>query len=172
MRLGRKGTSTTPGRRSIYGLVAAVIASLGMACGGGSSPRSPSENDPMPNLDLGTALAWQARPTIVQTLRLVNPGLRTGDTLTLESTLRNVGQQTVNVNRVVCELDLETTMMTEPAFIHCLIYSHDGPLAPGEVATSTLSRVVTAPPGRYTISVRHLLEPSVWVPAELTIRPK
>jgi hypothetical protein len=160
------------GRQSIIGLAVAAVASLGMACGGGTAPRNPAENDPMPNLDRGTALAWQARPTIVQTVRLLNPGLRTGDTLMLESTLRNVSRQTVNVNRVVCELDLDTTMSTESPFIHCLIYSHDGPLAPGEVATSTLHRVVTAPPGRYTISVRHLLDPSVWVPAELTIRPR
>ncbi len=126
----------------------------------------------MPNLERGTALAWQARPTIVQTLRLLNPGLRTGDTLKIESRLKNVGDKPVAVEHVVCELDIEGDLVTEAPFILCAAYSIRGTLAPGQEVVGQLQRRITSPAGRYTIRVRHLLDPAVWVPAELTVRER
>ena len=43
---------------------------------------------------------------------------------------------------------------------------------PGEQITGHLQRVITSPPGKYSIRVRHLLDPAVWVPAELTVRAR
>jgi hypothetical protein len=125
----------------------------------------------MPDLDPGIALSWQARPTIVQTLRLLNPGLRQGDTLRLESVLRNVSDKPVSIEHVVCELDIEGELVTEAPLILCFAYSVRSTLDPGEQVFSRLERRVASPPGRYAISIRHLLDPGVWVPAELTIRP-
>ena len=153
-------------RRAATPVIAAAVA---IACG---SSAPPVHTDPVPNLDSGQALQWQARPAIVQTLRLLNAHLRQGDTLRLESTLRNVSNQVVTVERVVCELDIETAMQLESPFIHCFAYSTSAPMEPGERAHSILSRVVTAPPGRYTIAIRHLLDPDVWVPAELTVHSR
>jgi hypothetical protein len=139
-------------------------------CAGGSS--TPTQvGDPVPNLDAGGALSWQARPAIVQTLRLLNPGLRQGDTLRLESVLRNVSDQPVSIDHVVCEMDIEGDLRTEAPLILCAAYSVQRTLAPGEHVVGHLERRVSSPPGRYTITIRHLLDPSVWVPAELTIHP-
>jgi hypothetical protein len=149
-------------------MIAILAAS---ACGGNGS--SPAQiEDPVPNLDRGVPLAWQARPTIVQTLRLLNPGLRTGDTLKLESVLRNVSNQPVSIEHVVCELDLDGELKTEAPFILCFAYSVRGTLAPGEEVKGLLQRRIVSPPGRYTIRVKHLLDPEVWVPAELTVRAR
>jgi hypothetical protein len=151
--------------------IAAVTLLTASACGGNGTAPSQSE-DPVPNLDLGVARAWQARPTIVQTLRLLNPGLRTGDTLKLESVLKNVSNQPVSIEHVVCELDLEGDLRTEAPFILCVAYSVRGTLAPGEQTVGTLQRRIVSEPGRYTIRIRHLLDPAVWVPAELTVRAR
>lgn len=156
-------------RRRMLAPLALLIAT---ACSSGSNPKSPelSNSDPVPNLDGGTARQWQARPAIVQSLRLLNPGLRTGDTLKLESTLRNVGTAPVDITHVVCELDLEGIETMSPLIL-CFAYSVNGKLAPGEEVSGRLMRIVTSPPGKYTIRVRQLLDPDVWVPAELTVKP-
>ncbi len=160
------------GRTIRSGMSASAIVLLtASACGGNGTAPAQTE-DPMPNLDRGVALAWQARPTIVQTLRLLNPGLHVGDTLRLESVLKNVGTQPVTIEHVVCELDIEGDLKTEAPLILCFAYSVRGTLASGEQTVGTLQRRVVSEPGRYVIRIRHLLDPAVWVPAELTVRAR
>ena len=157
-----------PARRGMLAPLALLVAA---ACSSGSNPKAPElVGDPVPSLDEGTARQWQARPAIIQSLRLLNPGLRQGDTLELESTLRNVSDKPVHITHVVCELDIEGIQTMSPLIL-CFAYSITGELAPGAEVTGRLQRIVTSPPGKYTISVRHLLDPSVWVPAELTVHP-
>ena len=166
----RSGPRSRP--RALTVLRAAVVGALvlaGSACTGNGRPPTES-GDPVPNLDAGAALSWQPRPTILQTVRLLNPGLRQGDTLRLESRLRNVSDKPVSIEHVVCELDIEGELATEAPLILCVAYSVRSTLAPGEEVFSRLERVVASPPGRYTITIRHLLDPAVWVPAELTVR--
>jgi hypothetical protein len=158
-------------------MLAPLLLMIAAACG--SHPKSPAqeqdreqEQDPVPNLDAGLARQWQPRPAIVQTLRLLNPGLHEGDTLKLESTLKNVSSQPVDISYVNCELDLEGELQTMSPLIYCFAYSMDGTLAPGEEVTGHLNRVIASPPGRYRISIRHLLKPAVSVPAELTVYPR
>ena len=151
--------------------MSAVVVLSASACGGNSTTPAQTE-DPVPDLDRGVPLAWQARPTIVQTLRLLNPGLRVGDTLRLESVLRNVSNQPVSVEHVVCELDIEGDLKTEAPFILCFAYSVRSTIAPGEEVKGQLQRRIVSEPGKYTIRVRHLLDPDVWVPAELTVRAR
>jgi len=160
----------TAGNRVAVTLSLAVVVSLASACGGPTKAAAPG--DPMPSLDGGISRAWQARPAIVQTVRLLTPGVRQGDTLRIESRLKNVSLQSVNIHRLVCEVDIETTLEVEGPFIHCIIGEMNGPLAPGEEDTRTVSRRILSPPGRYTVSIRHLLQPSVWVTAELTVYPR
>ena len=151
--------------------VAAMTLLTAAACGGnGTAPQA--TDDPVPNLDLGTARAWQARPAIVQTLQLLNPGLRVGDTLKLRSILRNVSDKPVTVEYVNCELDLEGDLRTEAPLILCFAYSSETTLAPGQQIVGDLQRRLASGPGRYTIRVKHLLNPDVWVPAELTVRAR
>src|SRR5687768_3701512 len=111
-------------RRRMLAPLALVIAA---ACSSGSNPKSPelSNGDPVPNLDGGAERRWQARPAIVQSLRLLNPGLRTGDTLKLESTLRNVSDGPVDITHVVCELDLQGIETMSPLIL-CFAYSING----------------------------------------------
>lgn len=160
---------TRPGS-ALRVILAGALALAASACSGNG--RQPTQaGDPVPNLDAGTALSWHPRPAIVQTVRLLNPGLRQGDTLRLESRLRNVSIRPVTVEHVVCELDIEGNLVTEAPLILCFAYNARSTLAPGEEVFSRLERRVASGPGRYTISIRHLLDPAVWVPAELTIRP-
>ena len=159
-------------RRAARQRMLAPLALLVAACTG-NSPKAPEQlEDPVPNLDAGVARSWQARPALVQSLRLLNPGLHQGDTLKLESTIRNVSTKPVDLRYVVCELDIEGELKTMAPLILCFAYSIDGTLQPGEQVTGSLQRVVTSPAGRYSISVRHLLDPDVWVPAELTVLPR
>lgn len=151
--------------------MAAVVLLTASACGGNGTTPAQTE-DPVPNLDLGVARSWQVRPTIVQTLRLLNPGLRVGDTLKLESVLKNVSDQPVTAHYLVCEPDLEGELRTEAPFIHCVLGSMQGTLAPGQEEVRHLQRKIVSEPGRYTIRVRHLLDPDVWVPAELTVHAR
>ncbi len=155
-------------RRRMLAPLALLIAA---ACSNSSNPKAPelAAGDPVPSLDEGIARQWQARPAIVQSVRLMNPGLRSGDTLRIESTLRNVSDKPVDISHVVCELDLEGIETMSPLML-CFAYSITGTLAPGEEVSSRLERIVTSPAGKYTIRVRHLLNPDVWVPAELTVR--
>ena len=163
-----RGNTSTRGPALRTALLAA-FALAASACGGNG--RQPTQTgDPVPNLDAGVALSWQPRPAILQTVRLLNPGPRQGDTLRLESRLRNVSDNPVTIEHVVCELDLEGDLVTEAPFIHCFAYSVRSTLAPGEEVFSRLERRVSSGPGRYTITIRHLLDPAVSVPAELTIR--
>lgn len=174
--------STEISARSVWGTVAGRLARTGAAvaavvllsasaCGGNGTSPAQTE-DPVPDLDRGVALAWQARPTVVQTLRLLNPGLSVGDTLKLESVLKNVSDKPVSIEHVVCELDLEGDLKTYAPLILCFAYSVRSTLAPGEAVTGRLERVISSEAGRYTIRVRHLLDPDVWVPAELTVHPR
>jgi len=151
--------------------MAAVVLLTASACGGTGTAPAQTE-DPVPNLDLGVARSWQVRPAIVQTLRLLNPGLRVGDTLKLESVLRNVSDQPVTAHYLVCEPDLDGELQTEPPFIHCVLGTMQGTLAPGQSEVRHLQRKIVSAPGRYTIRVAHLLDPIVWVPAELTVHPR
>lgn len=151
--------------------MAAVVLVTASACGGnGTAPAQ--TGDPVPNLDLGAARSWQVRPGIVQTLRLLNPGLRVGDTLKLESVLKNVSDQPLTAHYLVCEPDLEGELETEPPFIHCVLGTMQGTLAPGQEEIRHLQRKIVSGPGRYTIRVAHLLDPIVWVPAEVTVHPR
>ena len=159
-------------RMARIGVAVTAVALLAAAACGKNGTTPAQTEDPVPNLDLGVARSWQARPTIVQTLRLLNPGLRTGDTLKLESVIRNVSDKPVTIDYVVCELDLEGELRTEAPFIMCFAYSVRGTLAPGEQAVGHLQRRIVSGPGRYTIRVRHLLDPDVWVPAELTVHAR
>ena len=162
--------SLTAGNRVVVTLSLAVLVSVGSACSGPTKAAAPG--DPMPSLDGGISRAWQARPAIVQTVKLLTPGVRQGDTLRIESTLKNVSGQSVTINRLVCEVDIETTLEMEPPFIHCIIGTLTGPLAAGAEEARTVSRRILSPPGRYTVSILHLLEPAVWVTAELTVYPR
>ena len=156
-------------RRRMLAPIALLIAA---ACSS-TNPKAPAQDgDPVPSLDAGLARQWQPRPTLSLSLRLLNPGLRQGDTLKLESTIRNTGSAPVPVTYVVCELDLEGELQTMAPLILCVAYSASGTLAPGERIVGRLERVVTSPPGVYTISVRHLLDPAVSVPAQLTVHPR
>lgn len=165
-------THASPVRRTARMAMAGACGLLLLVSGcTGSSPSPTQSGDPVPNLDSGGTLAWQARPTIVQTLRLLNPGLRQGDMLQLESVLRNVSDKPVSIEHVVCELDIEGDLRTEAPLILCAAYSARTTLTPGEQVVGRLERRVSSPPGRYVITIAHLLDPAVRVPAELTILP-
>jgi hypothetical protein len=155
--------------RSALALLVSAISACALGCHG-TQPVQPAL-DPVPDLDGNVSRAWRAREGIEQRVQLLNARLHTGDTLRIESRLKNVSSDTIVVNRVVCELDIEGDLKLASPLILCFAYSAKGPLAPGEEAVGTLSRIVLSEPGRYHVAIRHLLEPSVWVPAALTVYP-
>ena len=132
--------------------------------------RACAERRPDPNLDRGIALAWQARPTIVQTLRLQNPGMRVGDTLRLESVLK-MWAPTCEHRAYRLRARHRGNLKTEAPFILCAAYAmrerwHRASMPWPRSEESLVTRGPLHDPGA------PLLDPAVWVPAELTVRAR
>ncbi|HEX9728021.1 MAG TPA: hypothetical protein VGA37_05925 [Gemmatimonadales bacterium] len=98
--------------------------------------------------------------------------LETGDTLTITSTLRNVGNRTVTLTHTICGLHIRTTMAWRDPFAHCLALAGPHALAPGATASDLVGLVIDSPPGTYEIAVGHVTDPEVWTPITITVQPR
>jgi hypothetical protein len=126
----------------------------------------------------GTQAAPLTGPRVVvtpqgleQTVRLSPAEPKTGDTLDIRSIVVNGTAAPVDVVSRICGIDLETTLnLTSTSNVACGGYSVQGPLAPGDSLLGFAGGVVASGPGQYTLRVRHLLDPDVWVDVPVTVR--
>lgn len=137
--------------------IAAVVTLAGLACEFGVT--NPDSN--------------VARRVVVngleETLTLSPDVVRWGDTLIITSTVINQSAAAVAVVHRVCGLDLQTNLSLRQAYVTCAGYSASGDLNPGDTVVGVEQRVVAAAPGTYTLRVRHLLNPDVWLAVPMTL---
>jgi len=105
-----------------------------------------------------------------QTVRLSPAEPKTGDTLDIRSIVVNGTATPVDVVSRICGMDLETTLKLSYPGVTCAGYSMHGALAPGDSLLGFAGGVVASAPGQYTLRVRHLLDPDVWVDVSITVR--
>ena len=107
-----------------------------------------------------------------QTVRLSPAEPATGDTVEITSIVVNQAGGEVDVASRTCGLDLQTSLTLTNPFIRCAGYSVQGTLAAGDSLVGFDRRVVSGLPGNYTLRVRHLLNPDVWVDVPVTVRTR
>ena len=105
-----------------------------------------------------------------QTVRLSPAEPAPGDTLEIASIVVNATAAPVDVASRICGLDLETPLTLTNPFFSCAGYSMASELTPGDSLQGFDRRVVGGLPGTYTLRVRHLLNPDVWVEVPITVR--
>ncbi len=105
-----------------------------------------------------------------QTVRLSPAEPKTGDTLDITSIVVNGTAAAVDVVSRICGMDLETALKLTRPGLACAGYSMQGALAPGDSLLGFAGGVVASAPGQYTLRVRHLLDPDVWVEVSITVR--
>ena len=86
-----------------------------------------------------------------------------GDTIVIRSRVTNFGLSAVIVTSTICGVHTQGTLELWDCFIRCAGYSTRGDLAAGDSLVDSRRMVVTSQPGRYTLEVRHLLDPDVWL---------
>jgi len=105
-----------------------------------------------------------------QSVRLTPAEPAMGDTVQIASVVVNLTPEGVAVSSRICGLDLESALSLTDPFIRCAGYSMQGALAPGDTLVGFDQRVVSGLPGTYTLRVRHLLDPDVWVEVPVNVR--
>lgn len=107
-----------------------------------------------------------------QTIQITPAQPAMGDTIAIVSTVVNTYTLVAtDVTSRICGLDLEGNLPLTNPFGWCAGYSRHGELAPGDSISGYDRRVVGGFPGNYTLRVRHLLEPDVWVEVPVTVLP-
>ncbi len=98
-----------------------------------------------------------------QTVRLFPAQPAQGEQLLVVSVVVNHKPDSVAFTSRICGLDTKGSLELTGSLLMCAAYSMSARLAPGDSVTGFDARVVTSPPGRYTLRVRHLLVPEAWV---------
>ncbi len=106
-----------------------------------------------------------------QTVQLSPAEPKTGDNLIITSTVMNGTGAAVDVVSRICGMDLETTLKLTNSGVACAGYSMQGALTPGDSLVASTGGIVTSGPGQYTLRLRHLLNPDVWVDVAVTVAP-
>lgn len=157
---------STIARRPALGAVAS-LALAAAACG------STGAIDGATTPTLSTAPVEQTRDGLQQRVTVLPARPRTGELVAIRSTLVNRGAAPMRIEHVVCGLDYDRDTVLDNPFIMCAAYSVRTTLAPGDSIVQEDRRVVAAPPGSYTLRVRHLVPPSeLSVDVPLTVVPR
>jgi len=133
------------------GALAAAVALTLAACSSGST-----EPVTGPLTRQGEAVEASLRQN-------VEVGIK-GDTVTINSVVRNVGTAPVSVETRICGLDVDPSIAWADD-VRCGGYSMTTSLAPNETITATDRRRLVGAPE--SVRVRHLLSPEVWVTVPL-----
>jgi hypothetical protein len=105
-----------------------------------------------------------------QTVRLSPEIPASGDTLDISSVIVNATTSPVDVTSRTCGFDIESSLALVNSYLHCAAYSMHGELAAGDSIVGLERRFVAGKAGTYTLRVRHLLDPDVWVEIPITVR--
>ena len=146
-------------------LILTLIAAIAIgACAAGH----PLE--PYFDAELGQyVVRYEAPNALVQTLRLSHAELTAGDTLVVVSTVVNHGDEAADVTARICGLDLRTELDLREFSGRCMAYSAQRHLAPGDSVWASDGGIVASRPGRYTLRVRHVLDPQSWVEVRIRV---
>ena len=104
-----------------------------------------------------------------QTVQLTPATPSPGDNLSITSIVVNGTGAAVDVTSRICGMDLETTLKLNVTGLACAGYSMHGALAAGDTLFGFAGGVVVSGAGTYTVRVRHLLNPDVWVEVPVTV---
>jgi hypothetical protein len=105
-----------------------------------------------------------------QVVRLSPAVPESGAILTIASTIRNWGTTPLDLSSRICGLDTAGKLELSGSLLACAGFSRQVRLLPSDSVTAFDARVVTSPPGRYTLRVRHALEPERWVELSVVVK--
>jgi hypothetical protein len=147
--------------------ILALAAALLLAACSGANPAIP---DPVETTFLSNGLEQEIKigPMDPQ----VDPG---GKMFHLTSRLINRSDAPITVRVVTCWLDPKVNLRTRATFIayaipSCIQGPSEYTLAPGEASNTLWFTGEIELPGRYTIEVRHALDPEFWGKVEVVAR--
>jgi hypothetical protein len=109
------------------------------------------------------SLATPPGARLEQTVRLSPTTPTTGQVLRIQSTIINRGTSPIDVTSRTCGLDTKGDLELSGSLLMCAAFSRQVTLMPADSLSAFDARVVTSPPGRYTLRVRHALDPDRWV---------
>lgn len=109
-------------------------------------------------------------PGLEQTVRLTPAVPTSGGQLQIVSVVTNRSADAVAVTSRICGLDTGGDVVLVTARMACAGYSVQITLAPGDSVAGGDVRVVASPAGRYTLRVRQLLAPQLWLDVPLVVR--
>jgi hypothetical protein len=104
-----------------------------------------------------------------QTVQLIPAEPQSGQDVNIQSVVRNRSSDLVTVASRVCGLDVAGNLALVINGVRCAGYSQSAALAPGDSVTGSDLRVVSAPPGRYIVRVRQLVDPEAWVEVPVVV---
>lgn len=136
-------------------VVAAVAAIIG--CQGAGQPTAPG----VPQV---------IAPVLVQVVRLTPEQPAQNQELVIESVIINRGPLPVDFTGRLCGLDTKGDLELTGSLLMCAAYSMRGELASGDSVVGFDARVVASRPGRYTLGIRHLLDPERWMEVPVAVR--
>ena len=144
-----------------------LAAAIALAACSGANPAIP---DPVETTFLSNGLEQEIR------IRPMDPQVDPrGKMFHLTSRLVNRSDAPVTVRVVTCWLDPKVNLRTRATFISyaipgCIAGPSEYTLAPGEASNTLWFTGEIERPGRYTIEVRHALDPEFWGKVEVVAR--
>jgi hypothetical protein len=110
------------------------------------------------------------REPLEQVVRLAPASPTGGGTLRITSTIYNRGPTTVDLSTRTCGLDTNGDLALSGSLLMCAAYSRQVTLEPSDSVSAFDARVVSSPPGHYTLRVRQALDPERWVELPVVIQ--
>lgn len=149
--------------RAVAALALVVAGVVAAACGeatavGDTLPLEPDPRSPPAGLSQSVTVEPATVPP--------------GGTITVRSVVRNTGVAPREVTATLCWMGLggELRWSYPPGLARCAGYSTQLTLAPGDSLLGYERVRVDSPPGTYTLTVQHLLEPAAWATVQVQVR--
>jgi hypothetical protein len=108
-------------------------------------------------------------PPLEQVVRLSPAAPTTGQVLRIHSTIINRGTSPIDVTSRTCGLDTKGDLELSGSLLMCAALNRQVTLIPSDSLSGFDARVVNSPPGRYTLRVRHALNPERWVEVPVVV---
>jgi hypothetical protein len=105
-----------------------------------------------------------------QTVQLIPAQPVSGQEVQIVSVVTNRSSGPVPVDSRICGLDITGNVALVVNYMRCAGYSQSVVLASGDSVTGSDMRVVSSPPGQYTVRVRQLIQPEAWVEVPVVVR--
>lgn len=107
---------------------------------------------------------------IEQSVRLTPDSPTSNRVVTIASAIISHEASPLDVTSRTCGLDVAGDLDLGGSLLMCAAFSRRTTLTPSESLTAFDARVVTSPPGRYTLRVRQLLDPEHWTEVPVVVK--